>query len=288
MIHTIAINFKTDDEGAAAVVKELTAFALARGLRPLLLEGEARGHRELERLIAGRDEFINEAELAAAVGGDGTFLMTARMFAERDIPIIGINKGHLGFLTEFMPHEYLQYLPDILAGSFKLSVRSMLRAVVVGGGREIEGFDFINDAVISQTNRSRVVKISLELDGKFLTSYAGDGLIVSTAVGSTAYSLSAGGPIVSPESSNLLIVTPICPHALGVRPMVLPAGCGLAAKAEDAYGNNFLLTTDGQGAREITQEDTVLFKASEKRINLIEHPDKSFYSILQEKLNWGK
>lgn len=286
MIKTIAVNFRTDDAGAAAVAADIAKFTAAQGLRPLAL-AEAADAYGLSAFACSEEEFTSEAELAVSVGGDGTFLGTAQMFAARNIPIMGINKGRLGFLTEFLPEEYSVYLPQVVSGKLKTSVRAMLRAVVIKQGKQAGSFDFLNDAVLSQNSFSKVVSIRLEANGALLSAFNGDGLIVSTPTGSTAYSLSAGGPVVTPDISGVFLVTPICPHALGVRSMLLSAADELSARAASVAGN-LLLTTDGQKATEIEKDDAVLFKASPYSIRLIEHPNKNFYDILRNKLGWGR
>ena len=287
MIKTLAVKFRTDDEGAVAIAKELIAFVSEKGVKVLLLAEGGRGHAELENFIVDLKEFVESSELVVVIGGDGTFLRTVHMFAGRNIPIMGINRGSLGFLTEFNPSEYLGHLTDVISGKHHCIKRSMLNAVIIRKGKEAESFDFINDAVISQGSVARAITMSLELDGDFLTSYVGDGLIVSTATGSTAYSLSAGGPILVPQLNDIFLLTPICPHSLGIRPMVLPVTSNLKARVVRGQ-RNILLTIDGQEAIEIDEADGVLFKPSNRQINIVTHPEKNFHDILKEKLNWGK
>lgn len=286
MFHRLAVNFIPGDSGAINTAKDLAAYGESHGMEVLLPEESACCCRELAGFAVDQETF-GKADLAAAIGGDGTFLRTARIFADRNIPVMGINRGHLGFLTEFSPDEYMKYLPSILAGDFHCSVRRLFTAVILRNGKEELTCDFLNDAVVSRGAVSRAISISLNLNGNSLGSYSGDGLIVSTATGSTAYSLSAGGPITSPELQDIFLMTPICPHALGMRPMVLPGSSVLRAKAEGT-GGNLLLTADGQEAIEIKESEEILFRSSEKTLSLIAHPEKNFYYILREKLNWGK
>jgi len=285
MIQTLAVKFRTDDEGALAVAKELSAFSKTNGLR-LLLSEDARGKADLENFIVDADVFAAEPELAIAVGGDGTFLYTARIFVQRDIPIMGINRGRLGFLIGFSPDEYMKYLPDILNGNFVSSPRAVFSVSVLRNGKE-EKFDFINDAVLHRASFARSVSFVLELDGELLSKYSGDGLIVSTAAGSTAYSLSAGGPILAPQLQDVFLLTPVCPHSLRIRPLVLPVSAVLKVRIKNGDGN-LLLTTDGQQAVKIDETDEVLFYGSDRKINLISHPEKNFYNILREKFSWGE
>jgi len=287
MIQTLGVKFRTDDEGALAVVRELSVFSKTNGIR-LLLSEEAKGEADLENLAVDADRFAVEPQLAIAVGGDGTFLRTARIFTGRNIPIMGINRGRLGFLTGFNPDEYMKYLPDILDGNFVSSPRAVLSVSVLRNGKEEkENFDFINDAVLYRASFARGVSFVLELDGELLSKYTGDGLIISTATGSTAYSLSAGGPILAPQLHDVFLLTPICPHSLGMRPLVLPASAELKARIESGDGN-LLLTMDGQQAIKIDEADEIIFNGSDRKINLVSHPEKNFYSILTEKFSWGK
>ena len=284
MIQTLAVKYRTDDKGALAVAKELSAFSKTNGLR-LLFSEDVKGEAGLENLIVDADAFTAEPELAIAVGGDGTFLHTARIFAKRSIPIMGINRGRLGFLTGFSHDEYMKYLPDILKGNFLSSPRAVLSATILRNGKE-EKFYFINDAVLYRASFVRTVSFILELDEELLSRYVGDGLIVSTATGSTAYSLSAGGPILAPQLQDVFLLTPVCPHSLKMRPLVLPVSAVLKARVEGGDGN-LLLTMDGQQAIKIDEADEILFNGSERKINIVSHPEKKFYNILREKFSWG-
>jgi NAD+ kinase len=224
--------------------------------------------------------------MALSVGGDGTFLRTAKLFIDKDIPILGINHGRLGFLTEFSKSEFLHYLPEILKGNLKVTQRAVMTASHIRDNIGTSQSYFINDGVLSKGAFSRAIKLELELNDELISSYYGDGLIVSTATGSTAYSLSAGGPIIFPDNADVYLLNPVCPHSLGTRPIILPAASRLKARMiSDA--ENLLLTLDGQEAIEVQAGDTILFELSDKCVNMVHHPQKSFYNILKEKLNWG-
>lgn len=287
MIKAVAIRYRPGDEPAMATSEELAAAVQSFGVRVIVPAGTSEGHPLLDKLSADMDEYLEAPELVISVGGDGTFLRTARMFFETDKPIMGINRGNLGFLTEFSPDEYTDFLPWLLEGSFSVTRRALLEAVHFHKGAEMEKMYFINDAVLSKGAFSRAIIVSLELDGEFLNSYSGDGLIVATPTGSTAYSLSAGGPIISPQAHDVFLLNPVCPHALSTRPMVLTSSSKLRAKIITER-KNLLLTLDGQEAIEIEGYDEVLFQSTDRHISLVTHPEKSFYSILKEKLNWGK
>jgi NAD+ kinase len=287
MIHTLAIRFRPGDEGAIAPVRELRGFIGKLGVRVILPVESAGGHEDLLDFVVDIEEYLTAPELVLSIGGDGTFLRTARMFVETGQPIMGVNKGTLGFLTEFSPEEYLWHLPEIMEGNFSVTQRSVMQAVHIHEGAEKERSYFINDAVLSKGAFSRAINLRLELDGEFLNSYSGDGLIIATPTGSTAYSLSAGGPIISPQVHDVYLLNPVNPHSLTTRPIVIPGSSKLKARIVTEL-KNLLLTIDGQEAIEIEGNDEVLFQATDRKVNLITHPEKSFYSILREKLNWGK
>jgi NAD+ kinase len=235
--------------------------------------------------VAPDSEFLSKPDFVVVIGGDGTFLRTARMFTETGRPIFGINRGRLGFLTEFNPHECFLFLADVLKGNFSVSERFVLEAVRMRGNEEISKYFCINDAVITKSVISRPIHLEIEIDSGYLNSYSGDGVIVSTPTGSTAYSLSAGGPIVVPGIDTVIVLSPICPHSLAARPMVLPASSVLRIRTLSAM-QNLLLTIDGQEDIGIGNDD-IIIRSSEKTVKLIVHPDKNFYSIIREKLGWG-
>lgn len=286
-MRTVSIHIRPDDHQSLPFIGELVGFLSARDITVLLQEIDFLRDGGLSRYIADAPRFVSAADLVVVIGGDGTFLRAARLFAETNCPIFGINRGRLGFLTEFSPEEAFEHLEKVLKGDYTVTARSMLEAVLVRDGRETRTVSFINDAVISKGAFSRPIRLRLELDGKFLNSYSGDGLIIATATGSTAYSLSAGGPILNPSIENVYIVNPICPHTLAMRPMIMPSESVLKAKILSDVAN-LLLTIDGQEAIPIGGEDEILIRDTEKRINLIPHPNRDFYEIIRQKLGWGK
>ncbi|HNU92738.1 MAG TPA: NAD(+)/NADH kinase [Spirochaetota bacterium] len=287
MISTASIHIRPDDTGSLPLVREIVAHLRGRRVSVLLPDTGPFDEAPLAEFRAGVERLIKESELIIVIGGDGTFLRTARLFAGTSAPLFGINRGRMGFLTEFSPAEAIEHLDRALVGERDISKRSTLKASLVRDGRELYGVTVINDAVISKGAISRPISVRLELDGSFLNCYSGDGLIISTPTGSTAYSLSAGGPIVIPDIDNAYILSPICPHMLAVRPMLIPAGITLSAKVVSDF-ENLLLTIDGQEAIPIEAEDEVRVRGSEKKIHLIRHPSRDYYEILRRKLGWGK
>lgn len=241
----------------------------------------------LDEYFADPPEFVRHSDIAVVIGGDGTFLGAARLFAETGAPIFGINRGRLGFLTEFSPDEALYYLNEVVNGNYTTRSRAMLEAVLTRNRGELKRAAFMNDAVVSKGAFSRPIMIRIELDGVFLNCYSGDGLIISTATGSTAYSLSAGGPIVIPSIDSIYIVSPICPHTLAIRPMIVPVQTELKAKVISPF-ENLLLTIDGQEAIPIEGEDEILICGSDKKVRIIPHPGRDYNEILRQKLGWGR
>ncbi len=287
MIHTVSIHIRPDDRKSLPFIRELIRFLDARGIAVLLPEVPILRESGLSGMIADGNRIISDPDLVVVVGGDGTFLRAARAYADTNTPIFGINRGRLGFLTEFSPEESLHYLDSVIRGEYTVSARAMLEALLIRGGDEIVRISFINDAVISKGAFSRPIMIRLELDHQFLNCYSGDGLIISTATGSTAYSLSAGGPIVVPTIDNVFIVNPICPHTLAMRPMILPSASALRARIISHF-ENLLLTIDGQEAILIEGDDEIIIRSSDKKIYLVPHPGRDYFDILHQKLGWGR
>jgi NAD+ kinase len=225
------------------------------------------------------------ADLVLVLGGDGTMLNAARLVEERSVPILGVNMGGLGFLTEISIDYLYQSLEKIFVQDCSFEDRLMLRAHMHRHGEHVAQATVLNDVVVSKGTLARMIEVQIFIDGQFVTSLRGDGLIVSTPTGSTAYSLSAGGPIITP-AVQALILTPICPHTLTHRPLLIPSNAALEvtliSKDEGA-----MTTFDGQVGVAMAQGDTVAISASEHRTRLIRFPERTFYDVLRKKLKWG-
>lgn len=225
-------------------------------------------------------------ETVIVIGGDGTFLSVARSIENRPIPIIGINLGGLGFLTEVSAESCFVELEKILAGDFEIEERMRLRVSVLRNGKEIFSHRVLNDAVINKGALARIIDLAVSIDGHLLTHYRGDGLIISTPTGSTAYNISAGGPIVFP-SVQAVIITPICPFTLTNRPIILPSHVTMHIQlAEDA--TDVTLTCDGQIGCLISVDDVLCITAAATPLRLIKAPDVDHFEILRTKLKWGQ
>ena len=233
-----------------------------------------------------RDQVAAQSDLILVLGGDGTLLAAAREAAARGVPILPINLGSLGFLTSFTLEELYPALEETLAGHLTASERVMLLATLLRDGKASEQQCVLNDAVINKGALARMIELRLFIDGDSVCRYRSDGLIVATPTGSTAYSLSAGGPIVHPDVESI-VITPICPHTLSDRPLVVRDSSlielTVVGDAESTY-----LTLDGQKGVELTAGDRVQITRAEARLKLIQPPRKSYYEILRSKLKWGE
>ncbi len=285
MLKRVSINFRPDDNKSLEIIKNITQLLSEKKITTQLPDYPILHNNPLSEFISSETDYLNTPDLVIAIGGDGTFLKSARIFLENGSPIFGINRGKLGFLTEFSPAEYELYLLQILEGKYISAERNVMEAVHNINGIS-QSLYFFNDAVITKGAFSRAIQIELHVNDLFLNRYSGDGLIIATATGSTAYSLSAGGPIIVPDSNDVFIVNPVCPHSLSIRPIVLPAASSLRARTLTDM-TNLLLTIDGQEAIEFSAGDELIFRQTNKKMKLILHPEKNYFSILREKLNWG-
>ena len=233
-----------------------------------------------------REEVAEKSDLLLVLGGDGTLLAAAKVAAPLGIPLLPINMGSLGFLTSFKAEELYSALEDTLAGRLPLSERVMLDVELIRDGRVIERQTVANESVINKGTLARMIDLELIIDNEFVARYRVDGLIVATPTGSTAYSLSAGGPIVHPSVESW-IVTPICPHTLSDRPVVIrdssTIDVHLSAGTESVF-----LTLDGQTGIPMHQSDRVRMTRSKERLKLIQPVKKSYFEILHSKLKWGE
>lgn len=231
-------------------------------------------------------ELPSHVEMMIVLGGDGTLLSVARQVWNRDIPILGVNLGGLGFLTEISLEELHGILERVIQGDFKTDERDVLNAGVIRKGERIADFTVLNDAVINKGALARIIDLEISINGEYLTTFQSDGLIISTPTGSTAYNLSAGGPIVYP-SLHTLVITPICPHTLTNRPIVIPDDVEVRALLKSKQ-QEVILTLDGQQGFPLEFEDVVQLRKAEGRILLIKSPHRNYFELLREKLKWGE
>jgi NAD+ kinase len=231
-----------------------------------------------------REELPGLADLLIVLGGDGTLLAAARLENARNVPILPVNLGGLGFLTSVTLGELYAILDQVFAGENRISERVMLGVEVTRGGNTIERQRALNDAVINKGAVARIIDFELTINGEFICCYKADGLIISTPTGSTAYSLSAGGPIVYP-SVEALVVTPICPHTLTNRPLVVPD----AGRIEVGFNGDerVYLTVDGQVGRQLEPGDRVVVVRAGEKLHLVRPARQTYFEVLRDKLKWG-
>jgi len=233
-----------------------------------------------------REAFPSHAEMILVLGGDGTLLSVARLVGGRKIPILGVNLGGLGFLTEITLEELYRALESVIRGDFTTDERVVLSASVIRKGKGVAEFTVLNDAVVNKGALARIIDMETTINGDYVTTFKSDGLIISTPTGSTAYNLSAGGPIVYP-SLHCIILTPICPHTLTNRPIVVPDDVEIRATLKTRQ-QEVILTLDGQQGFPLEVEDVVEVRKSAVGIRLIKSPYRHYFEVLREKLKWGE
>jgi NAD+ kinase len=225
------------------------------------------------------------ADLAVVLGGDGTLLAAARLLGDHQVPIVAINYGGLGFLTEVTLEEMYPALERVLDGKFVAHFRMMMNVQVIRDGKEIVRYRALNDAVINKGSLSRMIELEARVDRQYVSRFRSDGLIVSTPTGSTAYNISAGGPIIFPTMSAI-VMTPICSHTLSNRPIVLSEEVNIEIVLRSAQ-DDVHLTVDGQVGLPLRMDDLLVVTKSEVSVQLVAPPDKNYFDVLRGKLKWG-
>jgi NAD+ kinase len=279
-IRTVGLVVKRDRPRAVRLAARIVAMCRRRGLRVLAdADGPLPGVPAHDKAKLAR-----ACDLIVVLGGDGTLLSIAR-HADGSLPILGVNMGELGFLTEVAEAEALPMLGRVLTGRFELDRRMTLAASLERAGRVVRRLRALNDVVVSNGSLARIVEFSVLVDGLPLASYRADGLIVATPTGSTAYSLSVGGPVVEPTVQALL-VSPISPHTLSNRPVVLrPEAVVRIVVAERE--RDAILTIDGQESLALAGRDEVVVRRGRNSVCLVRSPDRTYYDVLRAKLGWG-
>jgi len=286
MIRAAGIICKPVRDLVAAVVPPLIAWLHERKISVFIDEETHGCCLDLGEPVVARDALGARIDLLIVFGGDGTLLSAARALGGHDVPILAVNLGGLGFLTSVTLDELYPLLEQVLAGEYHTSDRMMLDAEIRRKGKPSEIQCALNDTVANKGEKARMLDFDVHVDGQHVGRYRADGLIVATPTGSTAYSLAAGGPIVDP-SLDAFIITPICPHMLTNRPLVIPSSARIdldfTAASEPVY-----VTLDGQISMELEPADCVRITKSAKRVALVRPPSKSYFQILRSKLRWGE
>ncbi|MFO7460499.1 MAG: NAD(+)/NADH kinase [Desulfatiglandales bacterium] len=281
---TVGVIYKHDFAPALSEAQRLAHWLLERGIR--VVSEEMSATAKFDACFEDRSDIPQDVEFVIVLGGDGTLLGAARRVAGYGVPILGVNLGGLGFLTEITLKRLYPVVEKMLEGRLEVESRLMLETKVSRENEEICRFMVLNDVVINKGALARIIDLDVHIDDQFLTTFRADGLIVSTPTGSTAYNLSAGGPILYPTMSSF-ILTPICPFALTNRPIILPDTATIYITLTRKSEEKVSLTFDGQVGFDLRYADRVAVCKAGKRIRLIKSPDQSYFEILREKLGWG-
>jgi NAD+ kinase len=289
-IKSVGVVVKPNHEEAYKTACELAVWLEERGIR-MVGKPVSQAEREDSGLNCdfenyGESQFDEDVDLIVVLGGDGTIISTARLLGDRSMPVLGINYGALGYLTEFRIEEMFLALEQIIAGNYELDHRVALRVEHCRNGEILSSNRVLNDVVINKAALARIIKIEVWLDRRFVNNFRADGLIVATPTGSTAYNLSAGGPIVYP-SMNAIVMTPICPFTLSNRPIVVPDSAEIEIVLE-TKNEEVALTLDGQVGFQFEPDDTVKIRKSRTTFNLVRPPNRNYFDVLRDKLKWGR
>lgn len=281
----IGIIVKAHTPGIREILKELHQWLSERQIQVFV-------DQTTGELLDQPIEVHSKAKIPALVdcilvlGGDGTLLSIARLIGDRDVPILGVNLGSLGFLTEITLEEMYFALEQVYCREFSTSQRLLVTASVSREGEHIAQYSALNDVVLTKSTLARMIHLETYINGQYVTTYQADGLIISTPTGSTAYNLAAGGPIIHPDM-QALVMTPICPHTLTNRPTVIPdsAQIQITLKSEN---EGVFLTLDGQVGFALRYQDVVDVKKADNMVRLIRPPERNYFEVLRRKLKWGE
>lgn len=284
-MRSIGIAAKTISPDARLMAEKTAADLRARGFDVLFDSDTARDVSDAHPSWP-KGELGRHCDLLITFGGDGTLLSVAR-HAPEHVPVIGVNMGTLGFLTEIRVEEFPHVLARVLVGDYNVEPRVTFNVAVTGPGRENVSFRVLNDAAINKSALARIIEMRVTVAGLFVSTFRGDGLIIATPTGSTAYNLSAGGPIIYPTMGAVLI-TPICPHMLTNRPIVLPDELDIEVRLATPDQKDIFLTLDGQEGFELHDTDRVCVRKSAEHVLMVQSPDKNYFDVLRSKLKWGE
>jgi len=272
---------------ASSGVEKVMAILLSRGIETYTDEETCRlaGKCRKDVKVVDRVALPDKVELMVVLGGDGTFLNVAKLIDKRMIPLLGVNFGRLGFLTEVAIDDVEDSIGRALRGEFVEERRPAIRVKLIRGSGHVLVHRCVNEVSIKRDILARIIEIDMEADGSYMSTFRGDGVIVATPTGSTAYSLSAGGPIIVPVLDAML-VTPVCPHALTMRPLVIKGGTRLNVRLR-TENETVMVIFDGQEGVELRKGDVLEITRSPYDLLVLRDPRKSYYQTLREKLNWG-
>jgi NAD+ kinase len=289
IMRNIGIITKLSDPQALMATSQLAQWLHQQGCQVTITEEAAHDAKISEKIATPcpQDNLPKGRDLVVVIGGDGTFIAAFRATGTANTPLLGINMGRLGFLTEVTQDAMLKTMSDVLAGRFQLEERMLLAVSVQRDGQEILEHRVLNDAVMHKGALARMLEFQVSIDERFVFSSRADGLIIASPTGSTAYALSAGGPIIHPTLNTILIV-PICPHTLTNRPIAVPGDGVISVTMTQESSQDHRLTMDGQTGFPLLNGDKILIKQSKHRLRILHAPDRNYYSVLRDKLRWGE
>jgi len=285
--NTIGLIGKQNDPRVGEALDTLSHYLLEQGLSVYLDEVNADTVTNSALEVCTRNEIGKRCDLAIVVGGDGTLLNAARALADHNVPLTGVNLGRLGFLTDISHDNMLEYLGEILQGHYITEERFLLNSAVIRQGEKLNEATAFNDVVIHKWNVARMIELETYINGKQVNQLRSDGLIIATPTGSTAYALSAGGPIIDPVLNALLLV-PICPHTMSNRPIVINGDNEIEVVICDRNHDNAQVTCDGQISFGLSAGDRIKIRKKEQPIHLIHPLQHDHYEILRAKLHWAE
>jgi NAD+ kinase len=289
-IKRIGVVVKPHQPDALETLCRLTEWLVEKGIQ-MVGVGEI-AHEQIRNKTGCVVEIVKDEQLASSVdlilvlGGDGTMIAAARIIGDTEVPVIGVNYGGLGYLAEFPIEELFAALESIFAGQYKLQKRVMLAVELWRGTELLTRNRVLNDVVVNKSALARIIEIEAFLDDQFVNMFRADGLIVATPTGSTAYNLSAGGPVIYP-SMNAVVITPICPFTLSNRPIVVPDDSKIDVRLMTDK-EDVALTLDGQVGFPLKAGDRIVIRKSRTTFNLVQPPNRNYFDVLRDKLKWGR
>jgi NAD+ kinase len=286
-IHTCALLGRFDEHTVRETAVALLPHLRTRGLTILLQQAAANQQFADLAACVSDEELVARAQLAIVIGGDGSLLYATRLVAASGIPLLGINRGRLGFLTDVMPQDMLQCVDAALENRCQPDHRPLLEARLIAADGSERTQLALNDVVLAKWETGRILDFETRVDGCFVNTHGGDGLVVASATGSTAYALSCGGPIVDPKL-DVLVVVPICPHTLADRPIVISGRSVVSILLHDRHDTRAQITCDGVVFSELLSTDRLEIRPSIHRITLLHPPGYDYFRLLRSKLHWGR
>ncbi len=281
---TAAIIGNGADERVGEPMRNLVAYLRSAGIETLIADDNP---LPLDATAMPLAALARRADVMIAIGGDGTLLGAAAHAVQRDVPLLGINRGRLGFLTDVKPSSMEQSIGAVLSGDYSVSRRSLLRAELTADGSRRALGHALNDIVVARHDPGRMIDFVTYVDGRFVNEHSGDGLIAATPTGSTAYALSCSGPILHPDLDAVALV-PICPHTLSDRPIVVPGNAAIRIELTAGSGIDGEIICDGQALGTLTRDASLHVATAERHLTLLHPPGHDYFELLRSKLNWGR